>query len=134
MVASLRWPGLSALLNGSALTYLVMSISACSWLNVGTSMSFSPTTSGTDPARMAVASWLVSSLGGVRCRTTLRFLWVALNLETSALAGPEVACRSQKCTTPVAPTPNVVEEDVDDVPDEPHAAAASAVAAATART
>src|SRR5215831_20409898 len=97
-------------------------------------MSFSPTTSGTDPARMAVASWLVSSLGGVRCRTTLRFLWVALNLATSAFAGPEVACRSQKCTVPVAPTPNVVEEDVDDVPDEPHAAAASAVAAATAST
>lgn len=66
MVASFRWPGLSEALYGSAFTYLVMSISACSWLNVGTSMSFRPTTSGTDPARIAVASWLVSSLGGVR--------------------------------------------------------------------
>ena len=56
MVASFRWPGLSWLLYGSALTYLVMFISAFWWLKVGTSMSFSPTTSGTEPARMAVAS------------------------------------------------------------------------------
>src|SRR6185312_4887147 len=85
-VASARWPGLSALLYGSALTYLVMFSSAFSCENVGTSMSLSPTTSGGEPARMAVASWLVSSLGGVRCSTTLRFLWVALNSLTRALA------------------------------------------------
>src|SRR6516225_4933256 len=131
MVASLRWPGLSAALYGSAFTYLVMSSSACSWLNVGTSTSFSPTTSGTEPARMAVASWLVSSLGGVRWSTTFRFLCDALNAATSAFAGPSVAWRAQKCTVPVALSPNVVDEGEES--DEPllHAAAIRATAAAT---
>ena len=118
---------------GSAFTYLVMFISAFSWLNVGTSMSFSPTTSGTEPARIAVASWLVSSLGGVRCSTTFRFLWLALNPATSALAGPSVAWRAQKCTVPVAFTPNVLTDwEPDDDPDEPPHAAASSATAPTA--
>jgi len=94
-------------------------------------MSFSPTTSGTEPARIAVASWLVSSFGGVRCRTTLRFLCVALNWAVSAFAGPSVACRAQKCTVPFAPTPNGLDDGA--APDEPPQAA-SASAAATAMT
>src|SRR5215469_3051782 len=117
------------LLYGSALTYLVMSISAPSRAKLGTSMSFSPTTSGTEPARIAVASWLVSSLGGVKCSTTLRFLCVALNSETSSFAGPSVACLAQKCTTPVAFTPNVLVEGADE-DDELHADNASAAAPA----
>src|SRR5580692_5804215 len=124
MVARRRWPGLSALLYGSALMYLVRFISAFSWENVGTSMSFRPTTSGGEPARMAVASWLVSSFGGVRCSTILSFLCVALNFATRALAGPSVACRAQKWTTPVAFTPNVLGEPVEAVPlvpELPHA-------------
>src|SRR5215831_782846 len=131
MVASLRWPGLSAALYGSAFTYGVMSSSACSWLNVGTSMSFSPTTSGTEPARMAVASWLVSSLGGVRWSTTLRFLCDALNSATSAFAGPSVAWRAQKCTVPVALTPNVFDEGEESDELLLHAAPTRATAAAT---
>ena len=66
-------------------------------LNGGTSMSFSPTTSGTAPARIAVASWLVSWFGEVRCSTTFRFLCVALNSfdqrlrrAVGGLPGPEV--------------------------------------------
>src|ERR1700733_8532685 len=133
MGASARWPGLSDFLYGSALMYLVGSISAPSCENVGTSMSLRPTTSGGEPARMAVASWLVSSLGGVRCSTTLRFLWVALNSLTRALAGPSVACRAQKCTVPVAFTPNVFGDvDEPELPDEPQAARARVAAAATA--
>src|SRR5580693_1059311 len=95
-------------------------------------MSFSPTTSGTEPARIAVASWLVSSLGGVRWSTTLRFLWVALNAATRALAGPSVAWRAQKWTVPVAFTPKVLVDSELDDPDEPPQAAASR--AATPRT
>src|ERR1700729_3710500 len=132
MVASARWPGLSELLYGSALMYLVRSISAPSCANSGTSMSFSPTTSGTEPARIAVASWLVSSLGGVRCSTTFRFLWVALNPATRALAGPSVAWRAQKCTVPVAFTPNVFGDCELVEPDEPPQAAASSATAPTA--
>src|SRR5450755_3186910 len=133
MVASFRWPGLSWLLYGSALTYLVMFSSACSRAKLGTSMSLSPTTSGTEPARMAVASWLVSSLGGVRWSTIFSFGCDALNAATSAFAGPSVACRAQKCTTPVASTPNDLDDGAD--PDEPpHAASASASAPAAART
>src|ERR1700684_3797273 len=112
MVASARWPGLSDFLYGSALMYLVRSITPPSGENVGTSMSFRPTTSGGEPARIAVASWLVSSLGGVRCSTTFRFLWVALNPATRALAGPSVAWRAQKCTVPVAPTTKFFDETV----------------------
>src|SRR5580658_9460423 len=133
MVASARWPGLSELLYGSALTYFVMSSSAFSCENVGTSMSFRPTTSGGDPARIAVASWLVSSLGGVRCSTTLRCLCVALNSFTSAMAGPSVAWRAQKCTVPVAFTPNVLgEDDGELLPEELHAVSASVPAATAA--
>ena len=95
-------------------------------------MSFSPTTSGTDPARMAVASWLVSSLGGVRCSTTLRFLWVALNCLTRYLAGPSVACRAQKCTVPVAFTPKSFEDVAEPPPDDPPPQAASSEAAEAA--
>src|SRR3984885_14505725 len=96
-------------------------------------MSFSPTTSGTEPARIAVASWLVSSLGGVRCSTTFRFLWVALNPATRALAGPSVAWRAQKCTVPVALTPNVLGEvDEELLPEELHAVSASVPAATAA--
>src|SRR5215469_4548735 len=97
MVASFRWPGLSEALYGSAFTYLVMSISACSWLNVGTSMSFSPTTSGTEPARMAVASWLVSSLGEVKHHLQVLVRRVerrdqCLRRTVGRLAGPEMHC------------------------------------------
>ena len=42
-------------------------------------MSLSPTRSGGSPARIAVASWLVSSLGDVTCITIFKFLCVALN-------------------------------------------------------
>src|ERR1700761_8412159 len=99
--------------------YLVRSISAPSCENVGTSMSFGPTTSGGEPARIAVASWLVSSLGGVRCSTTFRCLCVALNSLTSAMAGPSVAWRAQKCTTPVAFTPKeLADVDEGELPDE----------------
>src|SRR6202046_5849726 len=110
MVASARWPGLNDFLYGSALMYLVRSISAPSCENVATSMSSRPTTAGGEPARIAVASWLVSSLGGVRCRTTLRCLCVLLNSFTRAMAGPSVAWRAQKCTVPVALTPNLLGE------------------------
>ena len=95
-------------------------------------MSFSPTTSGTEPARIAVASWLVSSLGGVRCSTTFRFLWVALNAATRALAGPSVAWRAQKWTVPVAFTPKVFGGLRAGDPDEPPQAAASSATATTA--
>jgi hypothetical protein len=50
------------------------------------------------------------------------------------MAGPSVACRAQKCTVPVALTPNVL-ADVDepvDVPDELQAPRASAAASAAA--
>ncbi len=98
-------------------------------------MSFSPTTSGTDPARIAVASWLVSSLGGVRWSTTLRFLWVALNAATSALAGPSVAWRAQKWTVPVAFTPkSFVNGELDDPDEPPQAAASRAATPSTATT
>src|SRR5579859_7558714 len=110
-----------------------MSISAPSRAKLGTSMSLSPTTSGTEPALIAVASWLVSSLGGVRCSTILRFLWVALKAATSAFAGPSVACRAQKCTTPVALTPNVLVGGADE-DDELQADRASASMAAPAMT
>src|SRR5579859_6153268 len=93
-------------------------------------MSFSPTRSGTEPARMAVPSSVTASLGWVRCSTIFRCGWLALNPATIAFATPSVACRAQKCTTPVALTPNVfVEVDGEELDELPHAAENSATAA-----
>ena len=76
--------------------------------NWGTSMSFRPTTSGTEWARIAVASFDVSWFGDVCESTTLRPGWVALNFLTSATPTPLVAARCQNCTVPLAFTPNAV--------------------------
>lgn len=48
---------------------------------------------------------------------------------TSAFAGPSVACRAQNETVPVAFTPNVLADGVDD-DDELHAASVDAASAA----
>ena len=81
--------------------------SAPSWENSGTSMSLSPTRSGGSPARIAVASWLVSSLGDVTCITIFRFLCVALNSGINLSAAASVASLIQNVTVPVALTPKV---------------------------
>ena len=99
-------PGLRLFLYGSALTCFVMSVSALSLLNCGTSMSFRPTTSGTACARIAVASLEVSWFGEVCDRTTFSPGWLALNSFTSATPRPLVAARVQNWTVPVALTPN----------------------------
>ncbi len=70
-------------------------------------MSFSPTRSGGSPARIAVANWLVSSLGDVTCITIFRFLCVALNSGINLSAADSVASLIQNVTVPVALTPNV---------------------------
>ncbi len=70
-------------------------------------MSLSPTRSGGSPARIAVASWLVSSLGDVTCMTIFRFLCVALNSGINLSAAAWVAFLIQNVTVPVALTPKV---------------------------
>ena len=56
---------------------------------------------------MAVASWLVSSLGDVTCITIFRFLCVALNSGINLSAADSVASLIQNVTVPVALTPKV---------------------------
>src|ERR1051326_5251231 len=96
-------------------------------------MSFSPTRSGTEPARIAVPSSVTAWLGWVRCSTIFRCGWLALNPATMAFATPSVASRAQKCTVPVALTPNVFVEPDDGVEelDEPPQAARNRAAAAS---
>src|ERR1700734_3426376 len=99
------WPGESALLYGSLLMYWVKFMNAPSRVNVGTSMSFSPTTSGGSPARIEVARLVTSSLIDVSVSLTWRFLWVALNSLTSFWARLLETVRAQNWTVPVALTP-----------------------------
>ena len=97
-------------------------------VNVGMSMSLSPTTSGGSPALIEVASDVTSSLIDVSVSLTWRFLWVALKSLTSFCASVLETVRAQNWTVPVALTPKVdelgepAEEGVD--PDDEHAAAA----------
>jgi hypothetical protein len=58
-------------------------------------------------ARIAVANWLVSSLGDVTWETIFRFLCVALNSGINLSAAASVASLIQKVTVPLALTPNV---------------------------
>src|SRR5580693_3864594 len=108
--------------------YWVRSVNAPSRVNVGTSMSLSPSTSGGSPALIEVASDVTSSLIDVSVSLTWRFLWVALNSLTSFWASVLETVRAQNWTVPVALTPKVdevaepAEEGVD--PDDEHAAAA----------
>src|SRR5580698_6297674 len=116
--------------------YLVRFIIAPSLVNVGTSMSLSPTTSGGSPARIEVASDVTSSLIEVSVSLTCRFLWVALNSLTSFWARVLETVRAQNWTVPVALTPKVEEVGAGagaDPEDEQPAAASSARAAAPVR-
>src|ERR1700678_4034246 len=101
-------------------------------VNVGMSMSLSPTTSGGSPALIEVASVVVSSLIDVSVSLTWRFLCVALNSLTSFWARSLDTLRAQNWTVPVALTPNDEESGVvdGDDPDEEHPAAASSAMAA----
>ena len=67
-------------------------------MNVGMSMSLSPTTSGGSPALIEVASEVVSSLIEVRVSLTWRFLCVALNSLTSFWARVLDTVRAQNWT------------------------------------
>src|SRR5580700_1968801 len=117
--------------------YWVRSMSAPARVNVGMSMSLSPTTSGGSPALIEVASDVVSSLIDVRVSLTWRFLWVALNSLTSFCARVLETVRAQNWTVPVALTPKGEEVGAGaagaDPPDEQPAAASSARAAAPVR-
>src|SRR3984957_12725300 len=70
-------------------------------------MSLSPTRSGGAPARIAVANWLVSSLGDVMWSTIFRFLWLALNSGVNFRAAAYQASPIPNVTVPVAFLPNV---------------------------
>ena len=110
-------------------------MNAFSRVNVGTSMSLSPTTSGGSPALIEVASDVTSSLIDVSVSLTWRFLWVALNSLTSFCASVLETVRAQNWTVPVALTPKDDEpaepvEEGDDPDDEHAAAAASSMTAA----
>src|ERR1700678_1476212 len=102
------WPGDSALLYGSLLMYWVRFMNAPSRVNVGTSMSLSPTTSGGSPALIEVARLVTSSLIEVSVSLTWRFLCVALNSLTSFWARVLDTVRAQNWTVPVALTPKVL--------------------------
>src|SRR6202020_1452240 len=116
--------------------YGVRFMNAPSCVNVGTSMSFSPTTSGGSPARIEVASDVTSSLIDVSVSLTWRFLWVALNSLTSFCARVLETVRAQNWTVPVALVPKdeaAADEEAGeaDDPDDEHAAApASSMTAA----
>ena len=69
-------------------------------------MSLRPTRSGGSPARIAAASWLVSSFGDVRWSTIFRLGCVALNSFTNPFGTASVASLAQNWTVPVALTPN----------------------------
>src|SRR5579863_4393 len=85
--------------------YGVRFMNAPSRVNVGTSMSLSPTTSGGSPALIEVASVVTSSLMDVSVSLTWRFLWLALNSLTSFCARVLETVRAQNWTVPVALTP-----------------------------
>ena len=97
--------GLSALLYGSLSIALVRSVNEPLRVNVGMSMSLSPTTSGGSPALIEVASEVTSSLIEVSVSLTWRFLCVALNSLTSFWARVLETVRAQNWTVPVALTP-----------------------------
>src|SRR6202167_1382571 len=108
--------------------YGVRFIIAPSDVNVGTSMSLSPTTSGGPPALIEVASDVTSAWIEVSVSLTWRFLWVELNSLTSFCASVLETVRAQNWTVPVALTPKDGEpaepgEGGGD-PDEEQAAAA----------
>src|ERR1700757_2307651 len=109
--------------------YGVRFMNAPSRVNVGVSMSLSPTTSGGSPALIEVASDVTSSLIDVSVSLTWRFLWVALNSLTSFWARVLETVRAQNWTVPVALTPKDDEpaEPADEGadPDDEHAAAVS---------
>src|SRR5581483_6181654 len=100
-------------------------------VKIGMSMSLSPTRSGGDPARMAVASLVTSWVMDVRLSCTFRFLWVALNSSTSFLASVWDTDRAQNCTVPVALSPKSFEPVEPDglEPPEEQAATPSVVSA-----
>src|SRR5215469_6439409 len=116
--------------------YWVRSMNAPVRLNVGTSMSLSPSTSGGSPALSEVASDVTSSLIEVSVSLTWRSLWVALNSLTSFCARVLETVRAQNWTVPVAFTPNEdePEEEVEEgeFPDDEHAAAAASSMTAAA--
>src|ERR1700722_13160349 len=116
--------------------YWVRSVNAPSRVNVGTSMSLSPSTSGGSPALIEVARDVTSSLIDVSVSLTWRFLWVALNSLTSFWARVLETVRAQNWTVPVAFTPNedeaADEEAADGDPDDEHAAAAASSMTAAA--
>src|SRR5215469_16523137 len=116
--------------------YWVRSMNAPSRVNVGTSMSLSPSTSGGSPALMEVASDVTSSLMDVSVSLTWRSLWVALNSLTSFCARVLETVRAQNWTVPVAFTPNEDEPDEEveegEEPDDEHAAAAASSMTAAA--
>src|SRR5580658_6687188 len=106
--------------------YLVRFIIAPSLVNVGTSMSLSPTTSGGSPALIEVASDVTSSLIDVSVSLTLRLEWVALNSLTSFWARVLETVRAQNWTVPVALTPKDADVGVEEVvPEDEQPAAAS---------
>src|SRR5581483_1796461 len=133
-------PGESAALYGSLLISAVRSMNDPLRENVGTSMSFSPSTSGGSPALIEGASDVTSSLMDVSVSLTCRFLWDALNSLTSFWASVLDTVRAQNVTVPVALVPNVLDcadGALDDRPEEEHPAAAllsSAMAAAPVST
>src|SRR5580692_5429112 len=103
------------------------------------SMSFSPTTSGGSPARIDVASEVVSSLIEVSVSFTFRLLWVALNSLTSFWARVLDTVRAQNCTVPVALTPKFADPGDAAVaagvePDDEHPATAAATRAAAEKS
>ena len=95
-------------------------------VNVGMSMSLSPTTSGGSPALIEVASEVTSSLMDVSLSLTWRSLCVALNPLTSFCASVFDTVRAQNWTVPVALTPKEDEPgdapEEGDEPDDEHAA------------
>ncbi len=109
-------------------------------MKVGMSMSFSPSTSGGTPARIDVASEVVSSLIEVSVSFTFRLLWVALNSLTSFWARVLDTVRAQNCTVPVALTPKFADPgDAAAVaagvePDDEHPATAAATRAAAEKS
>ena len=96
-------------------------------------MSFRPTTSGTVPARIAVASFDVSWFGDVCSSTTFRPGCVALNFLTSATPTPFVAARCQNVTVPFALTPKDAEADGFESASEVNDAVATAATASETR-
>src|SRR5215471_16054484 len=103
------WPGDSAILYGSLSICAVRSVNDPLRVNVGMSMSLSPTTSGGSPALIEVASEVVSSLIEVRVSLTFRLLCEALNSSVSFWARVLDTLRAQNCTVPVALAPKLAD-------------------------